>query len=49
LGVGLKVGDPCLIAGFAAVDLRVRRGGPVYPDAVAPHLPLLLTGNRSRG
>jgi hypothetical protein len=48
-GVGVKVGEACQIAGYAAVDLTVRSGGHVDPDDVASHLPLMLNGIRSTG
>src|SRR5438034_2391592 len=46
-GTGVKVGEACLAAGFAAVDLTVRNDGHVHPSNVATHLPLMLNGTRS--
>ena len=48
-GTGVKVGEACLAAGFAAVDLTVRNDGHVHPSNVATHLPLMLNGIRSTG
>ncbi|MBV9889982.1 MAG: hypothetical protein JO090_03745 [Rhizobacter sp.] len=48
-GVGVKVGEACLQAGFAAVDLTVRSDGHVQPTLVATNLPLMLSGIRSTG
>ena len=39
-GTGVKVGEACRAAGFAAVDLTVRNDGHVHPSNVATHLPL---------
>src|SRR2546429_7799616 len=48
-GAGVKVGEACQAAGFAAVDLTVRNDGHVHPSNVATHLPLMLNGIRSTG
>ena len=48
-GTGIKVGEACRAAGFAAVDLTVRNDGHVHPSNVATHLPLMLSGIRSTG
>jgi sugar phosphate isomerase/epimerase len=48
-GTGVKVGEACRAAGFAAVDLTVRNGGHVNPLNVATHLPPMLNGIRSTG
>jgi sugar phosphate isomerase/epimerase len=48
-GTGVKVGEACLAAGFAAVDLTVRNDGHVHPSNVATHLPPMLQGIRSTG
>jgi len=46
-GTGVQVGQACLAAGFAAVDLTVRSDGHVQPTLVATNLPLMLKGIRS--
>lgn len=48
-GTGVKVGEACRAAGFAAVDLTVRNDGHVHPSNVATHLPAMLNGIRSTG
>ncbi len=48
-GTGVKVGEACLQAGFAAVDLTVRSDGHVLPQNVATVLPPMLQGIRSTG
>jgi len=48
-GTGIKVGEACLAAGFAAVDLTVRNDGHVHPSNVVTHLPMMLNGIRSTG
>src|SRR5688572_27976150 len=49
LGTGVKVGEACLAAGYAAVDLTVRNDGHVHPSNVATHLPAMLSDIRSTG
>lgn len=48
-GTGVKVGEACLAAGYAAVDLTVRSDGHVEPTLVATNLPAMLSGIRSTG
>ena len=48
-GTGVQVGQACLAAGYAAVDLTVRDDGHVRPPLVATNLPLMLNGIRSTG
>jgi sugar phosphate isomerase/epimerase len=48
-GTGVKVGQACLQAGYAAVDLTVRADGHVLPQNVASVLPPMLNGIRSTG
>ncbi|MEF7614266.1 TIM barrel protein [Aquincola sp. MAHUQ-54] len=48
-GTGVKVGEACRAAGYAAVDLTVRNDGHVHPSNVATHLPAMLNGIRSTG
>jgi len=49
LGVGVKIGENCLAAGFSAVDLTVRSGGHVEPTLVKTNLGPMLNGIRSTG
>lgn len=49
LGVGVKIGENCLAAGFSAVDLTVRTGGHVDPTLVRTNLGPMLKGIRSAG
>jgi sugar phosphate isomerase/epimerase len=48
-GTGIKVGEACRAAGYAAVDLTVRSDGHVLPQLVATNLPAMLNGIRSTG
>jgi sugar phosphate isomerase/epimerase len=49
LGVGVRIGENCLAAGFSAVDLTVRSGGHVDPTLVRTNLGPMLRGIRSAG
>jgi sugar phosphate isomerase/epimerase len=49
LGVGVKIGENCLAAGFSAVDLTVRSAGHVEPTLVKANLGPMLKGIRSTG